>query len=47
MSPLLVQPTSITQTFLKSVIQGIPDGQDGQVGAGHGSHVVPEGPDQL
>ena len=23
------------------------DGQDGQVGAGHGSHVGPEGPDQL
>ena len=34
-------------TFLKSAIQGLPDGQDGQVGAGHGSRVVPEGPDQL
>ena len=34
-------------TVLKSAIQGLPDGQDGQVGAGHGSHVVPEGPDQL
>ena len=32
------------KTFLKSAIQGLPDGQDGQVGAGHGSHVVPEGP---
>ena len=28
-------------------IQGPPDGHDGQVGTGHGSHIVPEGPDQL
>ena len=34
-------------TFLKIASQGLPDGHDGQVGAGHGSHVVPEGPDQL
>ena len=47
MSPLVVKPTYISLTFLKSAIQGLPDGQDGQVGAGHGSHVVPEGPDQL
>ena len=33
--------------FSQSVIYGLPDGQDGQVGAGHGSHIVPEGPDQL
>ena len=33
--------------FSQSAIQGLPDGQDGQVGAGHGSRVVPEGPDQL
>ena len=35
------------QTFLKSAIQGLQDGQDGQVGAGTSSHVGPEGPDQL
>ena len=34
-------------TVLKSAIHGLPEGQDGQVGAGHGSHIVPEGPDQL
>ena len=35
------------QDFPKSAIQGLPDGHDGQVVAGHGSHVVPEGPDHL
>ena len=39
--------TNFYSSVLKSAIQGLPDGQDGQVGADHGSHVVPEGPDQL
>ena len=32
--------------FSQKAIQGLPDSQDGQVGAGHGSNVGPEGPDQ-
>ena len=32
--------------FSLSAFQGIPDGHDVQVGAGAGSHVDPEGPDQ-
>ena len=41
------QPTAITQTFLKSSIQGIPYGQGVHVEAGHGSRVGLKGPDQL
>ena len=37
----------ISKTLPKSDIQGLPYGYYGKVGAGHGSHVVPEGPDQL
>ena len=33
--------------FSQKCHPGLPGGQDGQVGAGHGSHLVPEGPDQL
>ena len=47
MSPFAVWTTSISKIFLKSAAQGLPDGQDGQVRAGSGSHVGPEGPDQL
>ena len=43
----MVQTISILQTFLKSASQVLPNGQEGQVGAGGPSHVVPEGPDQL
>lgn len=35
------------KTFLKSTIQGLPDGQDGQVEACHGSRFIPEGPDKF
>ena len=33
-------------TFLKIASNGLPDGQDGQVGAGDSSHVDPDGLNQ-
>ena len=33
-------------TFLKIASQGLPDGQDGQAGAGSISHTDPDGLDQ-
>ena len=43
----MVQTISILQIFLKSAVQGLPNGQDGQDRSGRGSYVGPEGPDQL
>ena len=37
----MVKTTYILKTFPKSAFQGVPDGQDVQVGAGPGSHVDP------
>ena len=45
-SKSMVKTNYLSLTFLKIAYNGLPDGQDGQVGAGDSSHVDPDGLNQ-